>query len=130
MICTAGAGCALLRAAPAFMHAACFDAFEEAAAAQAARNSGMASAASYGDRNRLWATKRGLEMAFPACECACRQGSLRKDLDWVPPRPGQQQQNPQGHQHQHQAMAMVMAMDQDASGQCTQWETVSAICYY
>lgn len=43
-------------------------------------------ARSWNDKQRaqnLW-TKRGYDLAYKACDCACGKGHLRKDLDYVP----------------------------------------------
>lgn len=69
-----------------FMHADCFQVWEESVL-NFLKTCGRAR--SWSDKQRLqnlW-TKRGYDLAYKACACNCLHGHLRKDLNWVPPRP-------------------------------------------
>ena len=73
-----------------YVHSACFESFEESVLNY--MRSSCPRAKSWSDKQRvqnLW-TKRGFELVYKACECTCGQGSVRKDLEWVPP-PGETQ---------------------------------------
>lgn len=76
-----------------FMHASCFETFEENAL-QHLRASGRSK--SWTEKQRLqnlW-TKRGYDLVYKACDCLCGHGHLKKDLDWTaPPSPDDQVQS-------------------------------------
>jgi len=67
-----------------YMHADCFDGWEQGVL-DYLKSSGKARCLTdKQSRLTLW-TKRGYELAYKACLCACMQGHLRKDLSWSPP---------------------------------------------
>lgn len=64
-----------------FMHRECFEHWEEGVLAYL-RSCGRARSWSEKQRHQnLW-TKKGYDLAFRACGCACGRGFLKKDLDW------------------------------------------------
>lgn len=68
-------------AAGRFMHRECFEHWEEGVLAFV-RSSGRARSWSERQRHQnLW-TKKGYDLAFRACGCACGRGFLKKDVDW------------------------------------------------
>jgi hypothetical protein len=68
------------------MHKECFDEWE-AGVLNFLRSCGRARSWSEKQRHQnLW-TKKGYDLAFKACTCNCTRGHLRKDLDWIAPRP-------------------------------------------
>ncbi|XP_043289915.1 headcase protein [Venturia canescens] len=70
-----------------FMHRECFDAWEQTVLTYL-KNCGRARSWSERQRHQnLW-TKKGYDLAFKACGCRCGRGHLKKDLDWMPPGPG------------------------------------------
>ena len=65
-----------------YMHAPCFEAFQEHALAHL-RASPRAKGWTEKQRvQNLW-TKRGYDLVYKACECVCGHGHVRKDLDWT-----------------------------------------------
>ena len=69
-----------------YMHKECFTAWENHVLAFL-RSCGRARSWSEKQRlQNLW-TKRGYDLAYRACSCLCGRGHLRKDLDWAPIEP-------------------------------------------
>lgn len=69
-----------------FMHAECFEVWQESVL-NFLKTCGRARSWSEKQRvQNLW-TKRGYDLAYKACACRCQHGHLRKDLNWIPPRP-------------------------------------------
>ncbi|XP_020910342.1 headcase protein [Exaiptasia diaphana] len=69
-----------------YMHAECFEAFEDDILAYL-RGTGRARSWSEKQRRQNIWTKKGYDLAFKCCACACGKGHLRKDLDFIPPSP-------------------------------------------
>eukprot|EP00118_Oscarella_pearsei_P025157 m.307629 g.307629 ORF g.307629 m.307629 type:complete len:451 (+) comp42553_c0_seq1:253-1605(+) len=68
-----------------FMHAACFDAFEQTIVNFL---KGIGRARSWSDKQRrqnIW-TKRGYDLAYKSCGCKCGKGYLKKDIDYQQPK--------------------------------------------
>lgn len=73
-----------------YMHAECFEAFEDDILAYL-RGTGRARSWSEKQRRQNIWTKKGYDLAFKCCACACGKGHLRKDLDFLPPSPSEGQ---------------------------------------
>lgn len=73
-----------------YMHAECFEAFEDDILAYL-RGTGRARSWSEKQRRQNIWTKKGYDLAFKCCACACGKGHLRKDLDFFPPSPSEGQ---------------------------------------
>uniref|UniRef100_H2YMT3 Headcase N-terminal domain-containing protein n=1 Tax=Ciona savignyi TaxID=51511 RepID=H2YMT3_CIOSA len=71
-----------------FMHAECFHQWEETILGHLRSHGRARSWSEKQRRQNLW-TKRGYDLAYRACACACRHGHLRKDLNWVASTPQQ-----------------------------------------
>jgi len=69
-----------------WMHAPCFQEWEQHVLAYL-RSCGRARSWSEKQRlQNLW-TKKGYDLAFKACDCKCGRGHLRKDLNYIAPKP-------------------------------------------
>ncbi|XP_065838161.1 headcase protein homolog [Oscarella lobularis] len=67
-----------------FMHAACFDTFEQTIVNFL---KGIGRARSWSDKQRrqnVW-TKKGYDLAYKSCGCNCGKGYLKKDVDYQAP---------------------------------------------
>lgn len=73
-----------------YMHVECFEAFEDDILAYL-RGTGRARSWSEKQRRQNIWTKKGYDLAFKCCACACGKGHLRKDLDFLPPSPNEHQ---------------------------------------
>lgn len=69
-----------------YMHSECFDDFEEEILAYL-RGTGRARSWSEKQRRQNIWTKKGYDLAYKCCACQCGKGHLRKDLEFVPPKP-------------------------------------------
>ncbi|EDO38855.1 predicted protein, partial [Nematostella vectensis] len=67
-----------------YMHAECFELFEDDILTYL-RGTGRARSWSEKQRRQNIWTKKGYDLAFKCCACACNKGHLRKDLDFIPP---------------------------------------------
>merc|ERR1712202_88126 len=68
-----------------FMHTECFDKWEDLIVGFLAK---QGRGRTWSDKQRyanVWANK-GYDLVFKTCACDCGHGSLRKDLDFVPPK--------------------------------------------
>ncbi|CAG0880744.1 unnamed protein product [Darwinula stevensoni] len=92
-----------------FMHSACFEAWEAGVLAFL-KSCGRARSWSEKQRHQnLW-TKKGYDLAFKACGCRCGRGHLRKDLDWIPPKPQnvlQPEQQKRKKKHKQNALPIL-----------------------
>ncbi|XP_073817183.1 headcase protein-like isoform X1 [Musca autumnalis] len=74
-----------------YMHRECFDNWEQSILQSLKSMGGRAR--SWSDRQKaqnLW-TKKGYDLVYKVCGCKCSRGHLRKDLEWVAPKPAGQQ---------------------------------------
>lgn len=69
-----------------YMHTECFDDFEEEILAYL-RGTGRARSWSEKQRRQNIWTKKGYDLAYKCCACQCGKGHLRKDLEFLPPKP-------------------------------------------
>merc|ERR1712089_10404 len=69
-----------------YMHSECFAKYEELIVSYMAK---AGRGRTWNDKQRfanVWANK-GYDLVFKSCVCDCGHGSLRKEVDWVPPKP-------------------------------------------
>ena len=76
-----------------YMHTECFAKYEEIIVGYMSK---AGRGRTWNDKQRyanVWANK-GYDLVFKTCVCDCGHGSLRKDVDWVPPKPEAEAQAP------------------------------------
>uniref|UniRef100_H2YMT2 Uncharacterized protein n=1 Tax=Ciona savignyi TaxID=51511 RepID=H2YMT2_CIOSA len=88
-----------------FMHAECFHQWEETILGHLLFAGRARSWSEKQRRQNLW-TKRGYDLAYRACACACRHGHLRKDLNWVASTPQQ------SNRMRHSSASSSVSVDQ------------------
>ena len=69
-----------------YMHTECFNKYEEIIVGYMSK---AGRGRTWNDKQRyanVWANK-GYDLVFKTCVCDCGHGSLRKDVDWVAPKP-------------------------------------------
>ena len=73
------------------MHGDCFETWQESIINYLNKTrEGQRKVRNWSDRQKLqnlW-KPQGYNLVIEACGCKCNSGQLRKDLNWVPPKPG------------------------------------------
>ena len=110
-----------------FMHRACFDHWESKLVALYCKKEG-------GRKSRNWTEKQkaasvwkqqGYSLVAELCACKCGSGSLRKDLNWVPPKPHGSGPNSDSEKHKrrrkknnkHSKPALTIGLPNFSAGQ-------------
>ena len=87
--CTSSGKCTM----SGYMHTECFAKYEEIIVGYMSK---AGRGRTWNDKQRyanVWANK-GYDLVFKTCVCDCGHGSLRKDVDWVPPKAEAEAQAP------------------------------------
>ena len=73
-----------------FMHSDCFEVWQSSLLSHLNKSKeGQKKLRNWSERQKLqnlW-KPQGYNLVIDACRCKCGGGSLRKDLNWVPPKP-------------------------------------------
>ena len=73
-----------------FMHSECFEVWQNNLLSQLNKTKeGQKKLRNWSEKQKLqnlW-KQQGYNLVIDACHCKCGEGSLRKDLNWVPPKP-------------------------------------------
>ena len=72
------------------MHSECFEVWQNSLLSQLNKTKeGQKKLRNWSEKQKfqnLW-KQQGYNLVIDACHCKCGEGSLRKDLNWVPPKP-------------------------------------------